>query len=537
MFLLLTLFALSIPRLLVAQTIPLDALLRGARIHYSQGRFERALETFRQAYDEYGTTADPATLAEIHIWLGLSRAQLRQFDDAARDFALALDLDAGTAERLRKDEGWAHWSWTSLVNSARGFYNRDAFDSSLTLALAAVKVDPTRPGAYSLVANSYSALGRHDEMLATAREMLSVNAGSPEAYGLIGLYYLQRPDSLWTGEMKTARWDSCDRYYQLAIDAYEKRYSDAKKAIGEKLGIPAGPRLDEIAATLTEKSRSLDQQVLKDYIEKDLKAGKVLAEVAQHASTLFYAANNLNVACSRAGSAMLRASSETSGPRGDGFRARAESLFVRALAYDPFDFAAMFNLGIAQYQSQNDSLAEQTFQRVIAGTIVPLTGLPAGLRSRLAALVQPGMLADGYLQLDGSMQAEVDSVLYELGNQAAGFAWLYFPALRGRAGFTIPTDDDAAGMFLSLESPPALENIYLLMGVTQTSIGLAREKAAKGSGREKLELAIVSLNAALGVNPVNAEAWQNLVHCYRETGQEKKALEAARQYQKLSGGK
>jgi tetratricopeptide (TPR) repeat protein len=535
--LLIALVAACAPGRLAAQTIPLDALLRGARIHYSQGRFERALETFQQALNEHGAAADPAALADIHVWLGLSQAQLRRFEPAAANFVTAIDLDAGTVDRLKKDEQWAYWSWMSLVNVARELYNGDRFDSSLVYALAATKIDAAKPGAYALVANSYSALGRHDEMLATARAMLAVNDDNPEAYSLIGLYYLQRPDSSWAGEMKTARWDSCGHYYGLAIAIYEKRFSDSRRALGEKLGVPAGPRLDEITFALTEKSRSLDQQVLKDYIEKDLKAGKLLAEVAQYASSLFYAANNLNVACSRAGAAMLRASSETNGAQADAFRVRSESLFTRALLYDPWDFTAMFNLGIAQYQSQNDSLAESTFRRVIAGTVVPLADLPAGTRSRLRSLVRPEFLTAGYVQLDLAALAMVDSALMQIGNPAAGFSWLYFPNLRERRDFTAATPDDEAGMYLSIEPPPALENAYLLLGVSQTSIGLAREKAAKGSGRDKLELAIASLRAVLDINPVNAEAWQNLVHCYRETGQEKNALDAARQYQKLTGGK
>ena len=519
------------------QTIPLDALLRGARIHYSQGRYERALETFQQALDQHGANADPATRADIHIWLGLSESQLRRFDPAAAHFATAIDLDEGTIARLKGDDQWSHWSWTALFTGARDLAGRGEPDSSLAYALAATHIDPSKPGAYLLVANNYSTLGRHDEMLATAREMLDVNPDNPEAFNLVGLYYLQRPDSLWTDDMKTARWDSCGYYYEQAISLYEKRYEDARNTLSERLNVAPGPDLDAIVTSLIAKSRLPDQEPLKNYIEKDLKAARQLNEIAQQASALYYASGNLNVSSSRAGSALLRASAETEGETADAFRSRAEGLFAKALRYDPNDYTAMYNLGIAQYQSQNDSLAEETFRRVIEGTVAPLTELPDDVRAELIALVGPDNSEAGFLQLDNELMARVDDAMHELGRPLYGFAWLYFPELRDRTGFTAPTEADEAAMRVSVHSPGMLESAYLLTGVTQTSLGLALEKNAKGSGREMLERAIANLRSVIGINPDSREAWQNLIHCYRETGQEKKALEAAERHQKLTRGR
>lgn len=535
--LLLALLAIFFPGRLAAQAIPLDALLRGARIHYSQGRYDRALETFQQALAEYGSAADPAARADIHIWLGLSEAQLRRFASAAAHFATAIELDASTVERLSKDDQWAHWSWTSLFNTARELFAQGKPDSSLIYALAAAQIDASRPGAFSLVANSYSALNRYDDMLATAREMLGNDPNSPEAHSLIGLFFLQPPDDFWSTELKAARWDSCAHYYGRAIALYEERYAEARKNLGDKLGVSAGPELDEIAANLIEKSRSRDQQVLKDYIEKDLKAARILPEIAQYASALYYAAGNLNTASSRAGSALLRASAETAGATADGFRSQAEGFFTKALLYDPLDFASLYNLGIAQYQAQNDSLAELSFRRVVEMTVMPLSELPDPLRADLRSRVTPEAAASGYFQLTGAELAAVDEAIHEMGNPVAGFAFLYLPELRARREFITPGPEDEAGMYLSIQPPAALENLYLLAGVTQTSIGLALEKASKGSGRAKLERAIVNLKAVLGLDPDNAEAWQNLIHCYRETGQDQKALEAAQRHQQLTGGR
>ena len=520
--------------LAIAQTIPLDALLRGGRIHYAGSRYERAKEQFTKALDYYGQKADNPKLAEIHIWLGLSEARLRHFETASGHFDKALTADSASFGILRQDQQKYYWAWTALITTARRTYNRSNYDSSLTYALVALKLDPAKSQAYSLVANSYSSLGRYEDMLSTAREMLKLNAKSPEAFSLIGLYYLQKPDTLWSEEMKHARWDSCNYYYEQAIVIYESRFSKARGKLGELLKITDEEKLDEAAWNLVEKSRTRNQEELKRYIEEDLGAAKQLAQVAQLASQLFYAGNNLNISSSRAGSAVLRAASETKDEHSTRFRARAESLFQKALKYDSCDFATMFNLGIAQYQNQNDSLAQTTFEKVINGTVVPLAKLPDEERNSLLALITPKAAKIGYLKLGSAILAPIDSILATIGYPAGGYRWLYFPKLRNKE-FVSATVEDVPDIFLSLESPKALENIYLLLGISQTGIGLSFVKAKqKDAAKEKLEQALINLNMVTALNPQNAEAYHNMVHCYRETNQKKKAEQAYKKYEELS---
>lgn len=89
-------------------------------------------------------------------------------------------------------------------------------------------------------------------------------------------------------------------------------------------------------------------------------------------------------------------------------------------------------------------------------------------------------------------------------------------------------------MFLSNEHPVQLENIYLLRGVSRTGIGLSLlESGKKEAGREFLRQAVEDLIMTTRINPDNAEAWLNLVHCYREIGEKDKAAAAYERYKKL----
>ncbi|MEO0080209.1 MAG: tetratricopeptide repeat protein [candidate division WOR-3 bacterium] len=522
--------------LVSAQTVPLDALLRGGRIHYQGGRYERALEQFTKALELYGGTVDNSKQAEIHIWIGLCEAQLKRSKSAAEHIIIALENDSGFVNRTVRDETAQHWLFTALLTASRDAYGAGNYDEALKFSLAAIRIDPAKPATYALVANAYSALGRFDEMLATAWQMVRLDTASGEALSLIGLYFLEKPDSLWPDPvMKRQRWDSTLYYYRRAIDIYRQRWESGLKELKDTLRLADTARLNATAKKLVENSRYRSLTEQRAYIEKELGMGKRWMAVGQIAARLFYAANNLNVANSRAGSAMLRASSETRGDTAERYRAIAEQLFEDALRYDPADYAALFNLGIAQYQGRKDSLAMVSFERVIAGAVVPLTELPEVFQDRLLSQISPELAKAGYVELTGPIVRETDSIIFSLGRQGGGFVWFYFPELKGRSGFTAATRADAKEMFLSLENPVQLENLYLLLGVSRTGLAMSLRDAKRvDAAREFFNRAIGDLLMVTRLNPKNAEAYQNLTHCYRETGQKEKAEEAYKIYKQLS---
>lgn len=522
---------------IAAQTIPLDALMRGGRIHYDGQRYDRAREQFNKALEQYGATADNSTLAEIHLRLGLCDAQLRDFPAAAEHFAMAVDKDTSYVAKIRKDEQWQYLAWTALINTTRESYNSGQYETSLKYALVALKVDPAKPQTYSLVANAYSALRRYDEMRGVADELLKLNAGSPEAYGLLGLYFLQKPDSLWpTNEARFARWDSSTYYYQMAIEQYEKRFGEAKTRLSQVLKIADPARTDQAAGRLIELSRAQDQSELKRYIEKDLnaKTQQQLADLAQVASQLFFASNNVNVASSRAGTAALRAAAETRGDTSEKFRARAEVLFNKAVQYDSSDLTALFDLGITQYQGRQDSLAEKTLRLVLEQATVPLATLPAPLVTELLALVTPDAARTGYLQLTGPLAAKVDSVLFAQGHRAGSFGWLYCLDLKEKPDFSVAGPADAQTMLLSSQQPQLLEQTYLWLGSSQTGLGsMLNESGRKEEAKARFDRAIVNLQMGLKLNPKSTDAYQNLGICYREIGEKEKALKAFEMAEKI----
>lgn len=521
-----------------AQNVPLDALMRGGRIHYTGGRFDRAREQFQKALDQYGSSVDRSQRSTIHLWLGLTEAQLRNFLISADHLAIAFDADTATIAEAHRDETMLYWAGTALLAATREKYAAGENETALRYALAALHLDPEKPQIYALVANIYSALGRYDEMRETAERLLRLNTGSPEAYGLLGLFFLQRPDSLWpTRVARLARFDSCAYYYDRALILYRQRLAAAHEELRQALKSSDTAAVQAIARQLIEKSRLSNNAELRRYIERDLKktSPQELQIVSAVASRLFFAANNMNSAAARAGTAMLRASTDTRGDTAERFRSRAEELFALAVEYDSADFNSLFNLGIALYQGQKDSTAATVFQRVIDGAVVPLTALPIPWQEKLLPLVTAENAPQGFTEIPEPLASSIDSVIALLGAKGRGYFWYYFPDARTWQPYRVGTLSDAAGMMLSSEMPSQLENAYLLLGVSLTGFGLAQNEARRPDvARDAFERAIGHLQTVARINPANAEAYQNLVHCYRETGQPSKAEDAYKLYKKYS---
>lgn len=519
-----------------AQSVPLDALLRGGRIHYQGGRYERAREQFQKALDQYGTTADNPTLANIHLWLGMCAAQLNQLSPAAEHFLIALERDSTIAGDIQKDEEQSHWVWTALIAASRENLNLGNPEKAITYARAALLIDPAKSQTYALIANAYSALGKYEDMLKTAQEMLALNTASAEAYSLIGLYYLQKPDSLWqTKEQRHIRWDSTRFYYQKALAIYQARLDSAQNDLTNLLKISDTERVQNIARKLVEKQRYDPPEELKRYIEKDLNQAKQLTQIAQVTTRMFYASNNINITAARLGSALLRASAETKGDTSNSYRDGAETFFTLALKHDPYDYTTLFNLGISQYQAKKDSLAMLSFARVIENTVVPVSRLPVTLRSQLLSQVSAEIIQQGYLEITGPIARQLDSTLSFSGYKGGGFVYLYFPHLRDQQNFTPLTSTDTTGIFVSNQHPLQLENIYLLLGVSQTGLGLTLiEGKKREEGKNLLKQATANLTMTTKINPNNAEAYLNLVHCFRESGEKEKAAWAYEMYKKLN---
>jgi len=231
---------------------------------------------------------------------------------------------------------------------------------------------------------------------------------------------------------------------------------------------------------------------------------------------------------------MLRAAAETRADTSERFRARAEALFGQAVEYDSTDFTSLFDLGITQYQGKEDSLAELSLRAVIDGAVARIGMLPQPWLDSVLTLVTPSVAESGYVQISGLLAASIDSVLIAGGRKSVGYSWLYFPDLKTKKLTGAATVADTAGMFLSLEPPRMMEQVFLWLGSSQTGLATTLSDAGKkDAAKAGYERAIANLLIATKLEPKNSDAFQNLGICYREIDQKDKALKAFENADKL----
>lgn len=91
--------------------------LAGGKLHFDQGRYERALETFENA------VAEQPESGEAHLWLGRAHAELEDDSLAAEEIRKAAELDPAQVEMVNNTlESY----WSRRFNSGLGYAKNGA---------------------------------------------------------------------------------------------------------------------------------------------------------------------------------------------------------------------------------------------------------------------------------------------------------------------------------------------------------------------------------------------------------------------------
>lgn len=209
----------------VISTMPAckSAHLSGGKLHFDQGRYERAKEQFIQAAEEQPENA------EVHLWLGRSYAELDEPESADAEFVKALELDPRLAEQVENTRG--HY-WTDRYNSGLSFVNQGyeakesgdeetaqmRFNSALSDFNKAVIYDPNRQEARVNIGKLYYQMGRVDEAIEIFKQVqestLAGDEASAEVTKLLVAVYWEMGDKAYQSE----DWDNAIRFYESASE-------------------------------------------------------------------------------------------------------------------------------------------------------------------------------------------------------------------------------------------------------------------------------------------------------------------------------
>jgi len=157
--------------------------LEGGKVHYREGRYEKADSLFLVSIDK------GLALTESYMWHGKARIRINDQDDpieAARAFLAVLEQDT-TGEILKKDEEALDLAQIAFYYGAQQIiYDTSKADTVIIFLRKGLQLDSTREQNYVLLGRLYLQNQNLDKALAIADELEKVSEESPDVPYLRG---------------------------------------------------------------------------------------------------------------------------------------------------------------------------------------------------------------------------------------------------------------------------------------------------------------------------------------------------------------
>ncbi|MCK4413909.1 MAG: tetratricopeptide repeat protein [Candidatus Eisenbacteria sp.] len=155
--------------------------IAGGKLHFSQSRFERALENFQKAVEEQPNNG------EAHLWLGRTLAELERDEEAVGEVRKAAELDPTQAEMV---DNTLISFWSQRYNSALAFAKdgaeaegaeqQEVLGKAEERFLRAIIFCPDSVQNYSNLGKVLYQLGRMDEAMEMFGKSRQLSAGRPD---------------------------------------------------------------------------------------------------------------------------------------------------------------------------------------------------------------------------------------------------------------------------------------------------------------------------------------------------------------------
>ncbi|MCX7784634.1 MAG: tetratricopeptide repeat protein [candidate division WOR-3 bacterium] len=475
---------------------PLDALLRGGRIHFQGGRYERAFQQFQSALNSY--PGNP----EARFWLALSLEKLGKSVESAENFDTCFIDARDYVDKMLKDNNIQYTVFNAFTRAGNIMNQKGNYDLAIKYFTRATESDPKNIQGYLQLAQIYSTVDSVAKIKGIADKLFQLDSLNPQINVILGKYFFKKQD-----------WDSSLFYYEKSVKQFTNSLNKAKDLLSTELKIDS-PKTETVLIKLSEL-RGTKQ--LESYIAESLKAKPKMTKLAGMSNEIYLIINLLSSSYFYAGSSALqKANTFTTETQQKQYLSLASNYFNEVLRYNPLDYDALFNLGFTQYRSGADTEAEKIFSSITQLALLPLSSLKESLARSLIAGVDD--MKKGYWEIKTELIKDVEQELDKRKTFKTGYWYLYFPSLKN----TTPAElaSNLSKVFVSGLDPVAVEELMLFYGAVQTNL-------------KKYDSAIVSFNTVLALNPKNQSAYRNLAVCYREKGEQKKAYEILQEGERI----
>ncbi len=479
-------------------TIPLDALLRGGRIHFQGGRYERALHQFQEALKNYPDNP------EARFWLAMTLEKMGKVVEAAEHFDSCFTDAPEYVAKMLKDEKNQYSVFNAFSRAGNIMNQNGDFHTAIKFFNRATEADPKSIQGYLQLALVYGTVDSVAKIKDIADKLFKLDSLNPQINVILGKYFFKKQD-----------WDSSLVYYERSITQFTNSFQKAKDLLSKELKIDLA-RAETVAMRLY-GLRGTKQ--LEAYIAETLKAKPKMMKLVGMSNEIYLIMNLLGSSYFYAGSSALqKANTFTSEAQQKPYLNQARSYFNEVLRYNPLDYDALFNLGFTHYRSGADAEAEKTFSSIVGLALLSLSSLKESLAKGLLAEISSEDIKKGYWEVKSDIIKELEKEIEPIQTFKTGYWYVYFPMLKNTSVTELTSKLNQ--VFLSGIDPVAFEELMLFYGAVQTNL-------------KKYDDAIVAFNTVLALNPKNQSAYRNLAVCYREKGEQKKAYEILQEAERM----
>ncbi len=480
------------------KAVPLDARLRGGKIHFQGGRYARALEQFDAALVDF--PGNP----EARFWKAIVLEKTGKFIESAVNFDSTFITAPEWLDKTQKDEMFQYSAWNAFIKAGQKMDENGDYASAISYYKRATNINPQSPQAFLYLSQVYTTLDSLEEIKNIAKSLFELDPQNQQVNILLGLYFFRKED-----------WDSSMVYYNKAAEFFMQDRQNAVANIAKELK----QDLDQAEITANKLIVKRNTRSLETFINDSLKAKNKLVTLGRLTEQLYLDHAELNICNFRSGVAALQKANDI---KPESLQQRyfktAIDYFIEASKYNPVDYDAKFNLGMTYYRSGADIKAESIFNTLTQLILTPLQNVNPKLSQNILSLITMENLSAGLFEIVPPVLNEIDKEFEKAYTFKTGYWYLYYTDFKKAK--ELPTSANYDKIFLSTFNSDIIENLWLLLGATQTNL-------------KKFDDAIKAFNMVLDLNPKNQDAYRNLAVCYREKGDQVKAYEILQQGEKM----
>ena len=208
----------------------------GGNIHLQQGRYDRAIQQFKEAQEKYPNSCGPL------VSLAASYYMKKDYKEAVDYLEKAMEIDQKGAEGKVKSYAdllnTQSLKWQIYYNGAVEYFKDDELEKALKLGGEAIKVEDPKKVSQScnLLANMMLKTGKNEEAVKFLTKAIESDKENVEAFMTLGHHYLTKKETQKALEYfdEVLKIDSTKiKVYELIGQAHllDKDYAEAVKSL------------------------------------------------------------------------------------------------------------------------------------------------------------------------------------------------------------------------------------------------------------------------------------------------------------------